>query len=219
MLLGVIPSLVCITLHELSHGLVAWSLGDMTARNAGRLTLNPLKHIDWMGLLMMVVLHVGWAKPVPVNMYRFKNPKTGMALTAAAGPVSNLLLALVSGFAYWISLALVIRSVLAGSLAADPRWIYLAQFFQVSLILNAGLAVFNLIPISPLDGSKILALVLPERAYRQLMRYEQYGMFLLMVLLFTGVLDKPLDLLRGGVMSGIEALAKPLAEAIAGASL
>ena len=89
------PSLLCITLHELSHGLVAYRLGDPTAKNAGRLTLNPLKHLDPIGLLMMMTVHVGWAKPVPVNMFRFKNPKRGMAITALAGPVSNVLIAIV----------------------------------------------------------------------------------------------------------------------------
>ena len=104
-LLSVVPSLICITLHELGHGYVAWRLGDDTAKRAGRLTLNPLKHIDTMGLLMMVCFHFGWAKPVPVNMYRFRNPKKGMAVTALAGPVTNLLLALVFMVLYFRSIA------------------------------------------------------------------------------------------------------------------
>ena len=94
-LLGLIPSLICITLHELSHGLAAYRLGDDTAKRAGRLTLNPLKHLDPMGMLMMLVFRFGWAKPVPVNMYRFQNPKRGMALTALAGPASNVVITLV----------------------------------------------------------------------------------------------------------------------------
>ena len=98
-LLGVIPSLLCITLHELSHGLVAYKLGDDTAKSRGRLSLNPLKHLDPVGLLMMLVFHVGWAKPVPVNMYKFKDPKRGMAVTALAGPVSNLIIAVI--FMLW----------------------------------------------------------------------------------------------------------------------
>ena len=99
-LLGVIPSLICITLHELSHGFVAYRLGDDTAQRAGRLTLNPLKHLDPMGLLMMLVFHFGWAKPVPVNMMRFKNPKKGMAVTALAGPGCNFLITVVFLFLY-----------------------------------------------------------------------------------------------------------------------
>ena len=101
-ILGIVPSLICITLHELSHGLVAYKLGDDTAKRAGRLTLNPLKHLDPMGLLMMLVFHVGWAKPVPVNMFRFKNPKRGMAVTALAGPVSNIVIAVVFMFVYGV---------------------------------------------------------------------------------------------------------------------
>lgn len=95
LLLSVVPALICITLHELAHGYVAYRLGDDTAKRAGRLTLNPLRHIDIMGLLMMIVFKFGWAKPVPVNMWKFKNPKKGMAITAAAGPIANLLIALV----------------------------------------------------------------------------------------------------------------------------
>ena len=97
-LLSMVPSLLCITFHELSHGFVAYKLGDDTAKRAGRLTLNPIRHIDPMGLLMMAVFHFGWAKPVPINMYRFKDPKKGMAITALAGPVSNLILAFVFVF-------------------------------------------------------------------------------------------------------------------------
>ena len=100
-LMGIIPSLLCITLHELSHGYVAYRLGDDTAKRAGRLTLNPLHHIDWYGLVMMVLFHFGWAKPVPVNMYRFKNPKRGMAITALAGPVSNVVITAVFLFLFF----------------------------------------------------------------------------------------------------------------------
>ena len=103
-LLSVVPALICITLHELSHGYVAYRLGDDTAKRAGRLTLNPIKHLDIMGLIMMVIFRVGWAKPVPVNMYKFKNPKRGMAITALAGPVSNILIAVVFLFLYGLLL-------------------------------------------------------------------------------------------------------------------
>ena len=99
-LLSIIPALICITLHELSHGFVAYKLGDTTAKDAGRLTLNPIKHLDIMGILMMVVFHFGWAKPVPVNMYRFKNPKQGMAITAVAGPLMNVLITIEIGRAH-----------------------------------------------------------------------------------------------------------------------
>ena len=116
--LSVVPALLCITFHEVSHGWVAYRLGDPTAKDAGRLTLNPLKHIDMMGLLMMVVFKFGWAKPVPVNMMRFRNPKRGMALTALAGPVSNVLLALVFLFLY----GLLYRALYSVQFLLDMIW-------------------------------------------------------------------------------------------------
>ena len=184
-LLSVIPSLVCITLHELSHGLVAYRLGDDTARRAGRLTLNPLKHLDLMGLVMMVVAHVGWAKPVPVNMMNFKDPKRGMAVTSLAGPVSNVLITCVFFFLYGF---LLLPLSAAGSPAAE----YLLEMISLTAIISMGYAVFNLIPIPPLDGSKVLFSLVSDRAYYQLMRYERYGMILLYALVFTNVLGAPL---------------------------
>ena len=131
--LSVVPSLLCITFHEMSHGWVAYRLGDTTAKDAGRLTLNPLKHIDPMGLLMMVVFKFGWAKPVPVNMMRFRNPKRGMALTALAGPVSNVLLALVFLFLY----GLLYRAL--------PNRVRVAAFFIASLLVPAGYFLYETI--------------------------------------------------------------------------
>ena len=180
-LLGVVPALLCITLHELAHGVVAYWLGDSTAKDAGRLTLNPLKHLDLMGLVMMVVFHFGWAKPVPVNMYRFKNPKWGMALTAVAGPGMNVLIAIVFLFLYG-----VLFTPLHGE-GIVLEMIYLTAYLSLSF------AIFNIIPISPLDGSKVLFSVLPSERYDQLMRYERYGMLLLLALVATGVLGRPLS--------------------------
>lgn len=181
LLLSVIPALLCITFHELCHGFVAYKLGDNTAKNAGRLTLNPIKHIDIVGLIMMVVCRFGWAKPVPVNMYNFKNPKSGMAITALAGPVSNVVLAafvmLIYGFLY------------------KPLY-FMGQTGQVLMetltttaYLSCAFAVFNLIPIPPLDGSKVVFSLLSEENYFKLMRYERYGMIILIVLVaFTNIL-------------------------------
>ena len=183
-LLGLIPSLVCITLHELSHGLVAYKLGDDTAKRAGRLTLNPIKHLDPMGLLMMLVFHVGWAKPVPVNMFKFKNPKRGMALTALAGPVSNIVIAVVFMFFYGVAYIPLGRSDVGS---------YFLTMLQLTAYISLGLAIFNLIPISPLDGSKVLFAFLPDRAYMTLMRYEKYGMLVLFVLVWLGVGDNILS--------------------------
>ena len=185
LLSGIIPSLICITLHELSHGLVAYALGDDTAKRAGRLSLNPIRHLDWMGLLMMVVAHVGWAKPVPVNMMNFRDPKRGMAVTALAGPASNVLIACFFFFLYGL---LILPLSIAGSAAAE----YLLEMVQLTAVISVGYAVFNLIPIPPLDGSKVLFSLVSDEAYYKLMRYERYGMLLLYVLVFTNVLGSPL---------------------------
>ena len=182
--LGVIPALVCITLHELSHGFVAYKLGDNTAKLQGRLTLNPLKHLDIMGLLMLIVFHFGWAKPVPVNMYKFRNPKRGMALTALAGPVANIIIAFVAFFLYG---ALLIP--FSGSSAGG----YVLQMLITTAYMSIGLAVFNIIPIPPLDGSKVLFAFLSDEAHLKLMRYERYGMIVLLLLVSVGVFRQPLS--------------------------
>ena len=147
LILGILPSLICITLHELSHGYVAWRLGDPTAKNAGRLTLNPIRHIDPMGLLMMLVFHFGWAKPVPVNMAYFRRPRRDMALTALAGPAANLLIAIVFLFLYGL-----LYIPLSG--AAHMGW--LLETVELTAYISLALMVFNILPISPLDGSKVL---------------------------------------------------------------
>lgn len=153
---------LCLTVHETCHGLAACALGDPTAKRMHRLSLNPLHHIDWLGLASMVICGFGWAKPVPVDMRYFKKPKTGMALTALAGPVSNFLLALA---------LLFIASLLAA-------------FAPVNGVV---VGLFNLVPIPPLDGSKVLFSLLPERAYYTLMRYERYGMAVLLLLVWLDV--------------------------------
>ena len=199
--LAVAASLLCILVHETCHGLIAWWLGDGTTKNAGRLTLNPLRHIDIVGLAMMAILKFGWAKPVPIDMRNFKNPKAGMAVTAAAGPISNILLAFVF---------LLIRSAVMGLYLERSGgvggWLVLNEFLEYVIVISAGLAVFNLIPISPLDGSKILFAFLPQEAYFKLMRYERYGMLVLIAALFFGWLDKPLYFLRGGLLEGLQTI-------------
>lgn len=184
---------LCITFHETCHGLAALALGDPTAKRAGRLTLNPLKHIDLMGLIMLAVAKFGWAKPVPIDPRYFKNPKLGMALTALAGPLGNVVLCVIAALGYSGSVFLMF-------LTGNPvfEWIYL--LFYMVFYLSAGLAVFNLLPVPPLDGSKILFALLPPKWYWKLMRYERYGMIALTVLLLTGLLDGPLSLLREGLV-------------------
>ena len=173
LLLSVLPALICITLHECAHGMTAYMLGDDTAKRAGRLSLNPIKHIDVLGLVMLVVFRFGWAKPVPVNMNNFRNPKQGMALTAAAGPLANLVISIIVLFIYGLLFIPLGRY--------EWGW-YLLETVYVTAYLSLTLALFNIIPIPPLDGSKVLYSAVSERSYRRLMYYERYGMIALLVL-------------------------------------
>ena len=186
-LLSVVPALLCIVFHELCHGFVAYKLGDNTAKSAGRLSLNPFKHLDIVGLIAMMFLHVGWAKPVPVNMNSFKNPKRGMAITALAGPLSNILLAavvlLLYGFLYIPLLKL-----------GDFGYVIIETLGRTA-VFSCSLAVFNIFPIPPMDGSKVLFALLPDKAYYKLMEYEHYGMLIVLLLVITGVIDSVLTYL------------------------
>ena len=208
MVLIVAASLLCITVHETCHGLAAYWMGDDTAKRMGRLSLNPLRHVDIAGLVMMAIVRFGWAKPVPIDMRKFRNPKAGMALTALAGPLSNVLLALI---------ALLFRAARIAFFYANDHvvWETLWLFFEYMAILSAGLAVFNLFPIPPLDGSKVLFAVLPDRWYDKLMRYERYGMILMAILLLTNVLDVPLEFLRGKLLDLLLLLSQPFYTLIA----
>ena len=181
-LLRVAAVFLCLTIHETCHGLAAYALGAPTAKRAHRLSLNPLRHIDWLGLIMMVVAGFGWAKPVPVNPNYFKKPKQGMALTALAGPVSNFVLAL---------LALLCARLVYHQYGA--LWDFIFDLLLTTAYLSVGLGLFNLIPISPLDGSKVLFAFLPDSAYEKLMRYEKYGMIALLILVWLGVGDNVLS--------------------------
>ena len=184
MLLRALPALLCITIHELCHGLAAYRLGDDTAKRAGRLTLNPLKHIDVMGLLMMLLFRFGWAKPVPVNMYRLRSPKRDMALVALAGPLSNLLLAILALFLYGL-LAIPLGKSGVGQVVLD--------LVLTVASLSVALAIFSL---------------LPEDVYRNVLRYERYGMILLLLLVATGLLGRPLGAATSWVFSKLWSFAK-----------
>ena len=178
--LSIVPALICITFHELSHGYAAYRLGDTTARDMGRLTLNPIKHIDIFGLIMMAIFKFGWAKPVPVNMMNFRKPKRYMALTALAGPLANILLAMAVLFIY----GLVISPLSADPTSMNAGTVAMIMLYNTAYI-SVALAVFNLLPIPPLDGSKILFSFIPDRHYYTLMRYERFGAILLIVLVTT----------------------------------
>ena len=177
----VLAVLVCLTVHETCHGLAAMFLGDPTAKRMKRLSFNPIHHIDWLGLASMFICGFGWAKPVPVDMRYFKNPRLGMAITALAGPASNFILSFLMLFG-----ASLISNVLVGPeyTAVAPFLIWLFGFFVTTAALSVGLGLFNLLPIPPLDGSKILAVVLPEKLYYLQLRYERFGMLLLMAIIW-----------------------------------
>lgn len=191
MLLRALPALLCITIHELCHGLVAYKLGDDTAKRAGRLTLNPLKHIDLFGLVLMIAFRFGWAKPVPVDMRKLRHPRRGMALVALAGPVSNLLLAIVLLFLYGV-LYIPLMNGKVGEVVLE--------LLMTGGYLSCALAVFNMIPIPPLDGSKVLFSFLPDEIYRKILRYERYFMILLFALVATRVLSGVLSTSTGWIV-------------------
>lgn len=176
-------------LHECAHALVAYKLGDSTAKWQGRLTLNPMKHIDYMGAALLLLVGFGWAKPVPINARNFKNPKLGMALSALAGPVSNLLAAIVAGLLQNVFLVLIAKNVLPYGTWA----VYVLFFFQYLIFINVGLAAFNFLPFPPLDGSKILMAFLPNKAIYWIAQREQMisiGLMMLIVMgAFNGILN------------------------------
>ncbi len=183
-LLIIPPILLALTFHEYMHGYVAYRLGDNTARDQGRLTFNPLVHLDPIGTLMIFLVHFGWAKPVPVNPYNMNNPKKDMIWVSIAGPAANMTLALISG--------IIIRIFQAGAISGLARSVQqpLMTMVYFSMQINIALAFFNLIPIPPLDGSKILAGFLPPEQQHITDWLEQYGAFLLMGLILFGFVTK-----------------------------
>ena len=190
--------LVMLPVHEMAHAFVADRLGDKTARWNGRLTMNPFAHLDIFGTIMIFLFGIGFAKPVPVNPRNFKNPKVGMALTALAGPVSNLLMAVLS-----IALFRLVSLLPVGNTVLVLAWIILINVFAG---VNIGLAVFNLLPITPLDGFRIASLMIPDKWIYYVDRYQQFITIGVLLLLFTGVLDTPLYFLRTGIGTVIGAL-------------
>ena len=170
----VVAALFAIILHEIAHGLVSTWLGDPTPKRQGRLSLNPLKHLDPIGTLCLIFFHVGWAKPVVVNPDYYKNKQRGMALVALAGPLMNFLLAIFS---------IIIMAIFVKVNAYSNVLIIIYNFLLYFSVINLGLGLFNLIPIPPLDGSRILGAFLKDDTYEQYMKYERYGFIIIAILL------------------------------------
>lgn len=186
--------LLSLSLHESAHGFIAYKCGDSTAHNFGRITLNPLKHLDPMGFLCMALVGFGWAKPVPVNSRLFNNHRRGMMLTSLAGPISNLLLGFFFAVIYRFTAMPLLEAAFAAQIEA-MRYIWYSLYLMlfIAIDLNVTLALFNLLPIPPLDGSKILFTLLPYKVYYKIMPYEKYITIGFMILLLTNVLSPLLN--------------------------
>ncbi|MBM9605562.1 site-2 protease family protein [Desulfopila inferna] len=182
------PILLALTLHEFAHGYVAYRLGDPTAKTSGRLTLNPISHLDPFGTLAFFLINIGWAKPVPVNGAYFRNPRKDMLWVALAGPVTNLILAiasaLVAKFLYQMLYILPDSGIIPAIIAP------LFEMIKASIWINLVLCIFNFLPIPPLDGSRILMGLLPDKMAETFSSFERYGFVLILILAFTGILSK-----------------------------
>lgn len=178
----IIAFCTAIPFHEAAHAFVSNKLGDPTAKRLGRLTLNPIKHLDPMGFLAMLTIGVGWAKPVPINTAYYKNRKVGMAISSAAGPLSNLLLAFIIMGLYKLTYYAGAASF-AGALPVAAVNVVLQILFYL-IVININLAIFNMLPIPPLDGSRIFLLFLPNKAYFDVQKYERYIMIGMLALIF-----------------------------------
>lgn len=199
--------LISLPVHESAHAIVSNKLGDPTAKSLGRITLNPVKHFDLLGFLCMLFFRFGWAKPVPINARNFKKPRRDMALSALAGPVSNLLLGFLGVILYNVAIRIFSGATFGSERALSAAWVTV-EFFFLFAYLNINLAVFNLIPVPPLDGSRILYVMLPPKWYFGVMKYERYISLAILLLVFFGLLSGPLSMITSAIFNGMDFLIK-----------
>ena len=204
LIIRLIVALIALPIHECAHGYAAYRMGDYTAKRQGRLTLNPLAHFDPIGTLAIILFGFGWAKPVPINPLNFENPKKGMMISSLAGPMSNIGLALVSMAIYKFT---IIPAYMAGS-GAFLSTVQTFLFYMINI--NITLGVFNLLPIPPLDGSRIATYFLPQHVYFKIMRYENIIFIALMVALWFGVLDGPINFVSNAVTGILDFVTRPI---------
>ena len=185
----VIAVVLAMSIHEMAHGLVSYWLGDPTAKMQGRISLNPFAHVDWLGVLCLLLFHFGWAKPVPIDASYYKDRKTGIIWTSFAGPLANFLLAFICVFIYIL-----------------PQFVYsgigsfIVSTLSTSATLNVGFGLFNLIPVPPLDGSKILFAFLPDEQYYRFIEGSPFFMLVLILLIYMNVLNVPLAMLQNNIL-------------------
>lgn len=190
----IIAVVLAMSIHEMAHGLVSYWLGDPTAKMQGRISLNPFAHVDWLGVLCLLLFHFGWAKPVPIDASYYKDRKTGIIWTSFAGPLANFLLAFVCIFIY----LLIFR--LAPQFALTGVGTFIMSTLSISATLNIGFGLFNLIPVPPLDGSKILFAFLPDEQYYRFIEGSPFFMLVLILLIYMNVLNVPLAMLQNNIL-------------------
>ena len=204
LVLRLIIALIALPIHECAHGYAAYRMGDNTAVRQGRLTLNPLAHFDPIGTLAIILFGFGWAKPVPINPLNFENPKKGMMLSSLAGPLSNIGLALVAMVLYKISYIPAVMGV------SGAFFETIQTFLLLMISINITLGVFNLIPIPPLDGSRIATYFLPQRIYFKIMQYENIIFIVFLVALWFGIFDWPISFISSSVTGILDYITRPI---------